>query len=186
MSPVRNAAAAVALLAGLGATIGVPAALGSGLPDDGPVPLTDGRLDVGSGVTLTPPPGARLRLDDSRPGGDEVVLTTGGTTITVRTVLVPHRPRDFVAHTRHKFQRDDGLLAGPVEPWRLAGGVLGERGDLRVVDRFADGRPGCYGIAVAEGVGVVAVVSPVDGCRAVPDATRAALDTLTFEPQEQP
>lgn len=184
MGPGQNAVAALALLAGLGATVAVPAVLSVVLPGESPVPST-ARLDVGYGVSLVPPPGARLRLDDSRPGAGNVAFRVGTATVTVYAVPVPERPAAFVAHTRHRFSRDEGLRSGPAVPVRLAGGVLAERRDL-AADPESFGEPGCYAVAVAEQVGVVAVVSPVAGCAAVPADLWAAVTSITVDPQEQP
>lgn len=179
-----NALAAVGLLVGLGAVIGVPAAISAALPDEEPLPPGE-RLDVGSGVTLIPPPDARQLIDDSRPGGDEVSLVLDGITVTIKSVEVPERTADFIAHTRRKFSRDDSLTPGPAAPWRLASGVLGERGDLRD-EHDLDIDPGCYGIAVAEQLAAVVTISPVAGCAAVPATIWTAADSLTFDPQDAP
>ena len=76
----RNAAAAAAVLLGLGALVAVPAAIQAALPDERPLPAGE-RLDVGYGVSVRPPAGARLRLNDSRPGAGEVVLLAGGLSV---------------------------------------------------------------------------------------------------------
>jgi hypothetical protein len=179
----RNAVAAVAVLLGLGALVAVPAAIQAGLPDEGPLPAVE-RLDVGFGVTLRPPADARLELAGSRPGAGEVVLLTRGLRLKLTAVEVPERPADFVSHTRHKFSRDDGLRAGPPQPARTGAGVDGERGDLRPDGALA-GRPGCYGVFVAESVGAVAVISPVAGCAEVPTEVWASVASIEFEPAQR-
>ncbi|GGQ84698.1 hypothetical protein [Couchioplanes azureus] len=184
MGPGRNAIAAVGLLVALGAMVAVPAVPAALLPDEGPA-LPAGRLEVGYGVALTVPHGARLDLGDSRPGGGSVTFRAGSATVTVSAVPVPERPEEFVAHTRRKFARDEGLKPGPAQPLRLDGGVTGERGDLIASDETAIGEPGCYGAAVSEGVGAVAVISPVAGCAAVPGEIWRALASMTFEPEKQ-
>jgi hypothetical protein len=176
----RNAAAAVAVLLGLGALVAVPAALQAALPDEGPLPSGD-RLEVGYGVAVRPPGGARLRRDDSRPGAGEVVLLVRGLSVRLTARYVPERQAAFVAHARRKFSRDHGWRPGPPERTRTAGGVVGERGDL-TPDGGPAGEPGCYGIFTAEEAGVVVVISPVAGCGAVPADVWASVGSLEFEP----
>ncbi|OJF11675.1 hypothetical protein [Couchioplanes caeruleus] len=179
MGPGRNAVVTLGLLAGLGATVAVPAGLGALLPDDGPAPA--GRLEVGHGVALTVPPGARWDRGESRPGTGAVTLRLGSTDVAVSSVPVPERRADFLAHTRHKFARDDGWTPGPPAPLRFGGGVVGERGDLVAGKDTTAGEPGCYGAAVAEGAGAVVVISPVSGCAAVPAEIWTLVESMTFE-----
>lgn len=182
MGAGRNALAAIGVLAGLAALVAGPAAIDVGLPDVGPLPA-GGTLDVGYGVSLRPPPGARQDLGASRPGAGEVVLLVAGVRVRVTAVEVPERPDDFVAHARHKFARDEGLRPGPAQPARTTAGVSGEQGDLRGTD---GGRSACYAIFTADALGAVAMVSPVDGCAAVPEQVRAAITSLTFDRPEWP
>ncbi|MEV6602015.1 hypothetical protein AB0M36_34965 [Actinoplanes sp. NPDC051346] len=184
MGPGRNALAAVGLLVGLGAMVAVPAVPAVLLPDEGPA-LPAGRLEVGYGVALTVPHGARLHLGDSRPGGGGVTFRTGSTTVTVSAIPVPERPEDFIAHTRRKFVRDEGQTPGPAQPWHLGSGVTGERADLFAGDGATAGEPGCYGAAVSEGIGAVVVFSPVAGCTAVPAEIWTAVASMTFEAEKQ-
>jgi hypothetical protein len=189
VNPLRNASAAVALVVGLCAVVGVPAAIAAALPDDEPMPPGE-RLDVGLGVSMLPPPDARLDLDEARPGSGLVAFRSGPVTVTVTAVYVRDRPGEFVAHTRHKFSRDEDLTPGPAAPWRLAaGGVVGERGDLRAADGSftvdeLGNRPGCYALAVVEQLAAVVTMTPVAGCAAVPPEIWTAAGSLTFEPEE--
>lgn len=183
MRPGRNAVAAVAVLLGLGALVAVPAVIQAALPDVGPLPAGD-RLDVGFGVSVAPPPGARLELATSRPGAGEVVLLVDGLSVRLTAVAVPRRPAGFVAHTRRKFSRDDGLAAGAPARARTSAGVVGERGDLRPEDGRS-GDPGCYAVFVAEEVGAVAKISPVAGCAAVPAGVWASVESMRFEPVDE-
>lgn len=178
----RNAVAAIGVVVGLAALVGVPAAVDAVLPEEGPLPPGD-RLDVGYGVSLRPPPGARLELGTSRPGMGEVALRSGGMTLRVTAVEVRERPADFVAHARRKFSRDEGLNPGQPEEVSTAAGVPGQRGDLRAA--APTGEAGCYGIFTADEAGAVAVISAVDGCAAVPADLWAAVASLTFEPAEE-
>jgi hypothetical protein len=180
----RNAWGAVGVLAGLGALVAVPAAVDAALPDEGPVPPGE-RLDVGFGVSIRPPAGARLDLDTSRPGTGDVVLLVRDLRLSVRAVEVRTRPADFVAHSRDKFSRDEGLRAGEPAAVRTASGVAGQRADLSVEDGALGGQSGCAGIFTAEKAGAVVVVSPVDGCAAVPPDVWAVVESVTFEPVEQ-
>ncbi|MFI5497045.1 hypothetical protein [Actinoplanes sp. NPDC051859] len=171
MGPGRNALAAVGLLVGLGLTValpGIPAAL---LPEEGPA-LPGGRIDIGDGVALTLPAGARLDLGDARPGSGDVTFRTGAVTVKVATSAVPDRPAEFIAHARHKLDRDEDLRPGPAEPWPTTAGVQGERGDLAPA--------GCYFAAVAEGAGVV-VTMPDTGCGSAPPEVWSAISSITFE-----
>lgn len=185
VGPGRNALAALALIAVLGATVGLPAAVAAMLPTEAPVPSSR-PLDVGYGVALTPPPGALLDVDSSRPGTGDVTLLVGSVTVNVRAVSVPERPEEFVAHTRRKFERDQGLTPGPAEPLRLANGVLGERGDLRPHDEAGADEPGCYGVVASGQLAAVVEISPVAGCAAASAAIWTAVQTLTFDPEDQP
>src|SRR5919107_1756126 len=101
----QNAAAAAAVLLGLGALVAAPAAIQAALPDERPLPGGE-RLDVGYGVSVRPPDGARLRLHDSRPGAGEVVLLAGGLSVRLTAAYVPERRSEYVAHARRKFSRD--------------------------------------------------------------------------------
>lgn len=174
----RNAMGAIGLVLGLGALVGVPAAVDAVLPDVRSV--ADRPLTVVAGVTLVPPGGATHDPAASRPGSGEVVLRAGGLTMRLNAVGVRDRPADFVAHARRKLLRDDGLRPGSPTPVRTDAGVLGERADLSVVEQGA-GRPGCFAAFVAESVGVTVVVSPVTGCAAVPDAVWGAVRSLRVE-----
>jgi hypothetical protein len=175
----RNALAALAVLFGLGALVVAPVVIQAVLPDEGPLPAGD-RLDVGYGVTLRPPPGARLELSGSRPGTGDVVLLAGGLRLKVTAVEVRERPADFVAHAKRKFARDEAVRPGPPEAVRTAAGVRGERGDLRPTDDPLAGEPGCYGVFSAEQVGVVASISPVAGCAEAPAEVWAAVASIEF------
>jgi hypothetical protein len=183
LSGWRNALAAIGVFAGLGALVLVPAVVDAALPDEGPLPAGD-RLDVGYGVTLRPPPGARLDLNVSRPGTGDVELLVGDLRLRVTAVELRGHPADFIAHARRKFARDEGLRAGPPTSVRTGSGVSGQRADLSVEDS-GDGDPGCAGIFTGADAGAVAVVSPVDGCAAVPAQVWAAVESMTFAPVEQ-
>lgn len=178
----RNAMAAGAVLAVLGALVAVPAVIDAVLPDEGPVPPGD-RLDVGYGVSLRPPAGARLDLGSSRPGNGDVVLLSDGVRLALTAVEVRERPADYTAHTRHKLNRDEGRSVGPAVPVQTGAGVRGQRADLGAGEWGGD--PGCAAIFAAEDAGVLAVISPVSGCAAVPADLWAAVVSLTFEPLEQ-
>jgi hypothetical protein len=178
-SGLRNAAAAVAVLAGLVALVVVPAVVGRWLPEEGPLP-PGRRLDIGYGASLRPPPGARLALGPSRPGMGEVELRAGG--LTVRFTAVAAREVDvaaFTAHARRKLSRDQGFRPGAPEQTSTETGVRGERGPLAPT---GDDRAGCYAIFVAEDAGVVAVITPVADCGAVPPEMWSVVRSLTFEP----
>lgn len=203
----RNAMAAVGVLIGLGALVAVPAVVDAALPDDGSLPAGD-RLEVGYGVALRPPPGARLDLGVSRPGTGEVALLVGGHRLAVTAVEVRERPADFVSHTLEKFGREALRPGPPTEAWTTAG-VRGQRADLRVEDDFPGVRPGCAAIftgpveiadsaagsdpaggwtaLAAEGTvaGAVLVISPVSGCVAVPAELWASVTSVTFEPVDR-
>jgi hypothetical protein len=181
----RNAVAALAVLVGLGAWVAAPGVVQALLPDEGPLPAGD-RLDIGYGVSLRPPAGARLDLGASRPGTGEVVLLAGRLRMAVTAVEVPERPAAFVAHARRKFSRDEGQRPGRPEPVRTDAGVTGERGDLRPDGGALAGEPGCYGVFAAEEAGVVVSITPVAGCAAVPEPVWAAVTSIDFEPVEEP
>ena len=177
---LRNAAAAVGVLGALAALVIVPAVVGLSLPDEGPLPAGR-RLDVGYGVTLRPPPGARLGLAESRPGAGGVELRAGR--FTARFTAVEARDVDragFVAHARRKLARDEGFRPGSPEPVSTEAGVPGERGTLE--PDHDDDRSGCYAIFVERDAGVVAIITPVADCDAVPPEVWSAVRSLTFEP----
>lgn len=175
----RNAMAATGLLVGLVAMVAVPAAAGLVLPDQRPVPRT-GTLDVGYGVRLRPPAGATHDAAVSRPGTGEVVLLSAGLTLRFSAVVVHERPADYLAHTRHKLARDDGLRVGPAAPVRTAAGVSGQRSDVRPADPTLGGDPGCHTVFAGRSAGVSVLVTPVSGCTDVPAAVQEAVAGLTF------
>lgn len=177
MSGWRNAFAALAVLGGLASLVAVPAAVGSVLPDEGPLPAGE-FLDIGYGVSLRPPPGARLALEPSRPGAGDVELRVGALVLRLRAVEVRGSRDAFTDHARHKFSRDDDLTPGPPERVSTAAGVSGQRGSLRAAN---GGRGGCYAIFVAEQAGLVAVVTPVADCTGVPAELWSAVTSLRFE-----
>ena len=177
---LRNAAAAVGVLGALAALVVVPALVGLSLPDEGPLPPGP-RLDVGYGVTLRPPPGARLGLAESRPGAGGVELRAGSFTARFTAVEAGDvDPAAFAAHARRKLDRDEGFRPGPPEPVSTEAGVTGERGPLAST-RDGD-LSGCYAIFVERDAGVVAVITPVADCDAVPPDLWSAVHSLTFEP----
>lgn len=174
----RNALAAIGVVAFLAALIVVPAGVDAVLPEDGPLP--SGELDVGHGVSLRPPPGARLDLAASRPGTGEVLLLARRLRVAVTAVQVRERPADYVAHARRKLRRDGGFRVGEPVSVRTATGVPGERSDLLVGRGGHRGRPGCAGIFTGEKAGAVVVISPVEGCAAVPADVWKSVTSLTF------
>jgi hypothetical protein len=182
ISAGRNAVAAVAVLVGLGALVAVPAAVDAALPETAPVP--PGRLEIGYGVSIDPPVGARLDAGSSRPGTGEIVLLVDDHTVRVTAVEVRARPAAFVAHARRKFARDEGMQPGPARRAHTPAGISGQWADLAAGDEPSSGEPGCSGIFTAESTGVVVVVSPVDGCEDIPWRISAAVTHMTFEPDE--
>lgn len=180
MSGWRNGLAALAVLGGLAALVAVPAAVDSTLPDEGPLPRGE-FLEIGYGVSLRPPSGARLVLGPSRPGAGEIELRSGGLTLRLTAVEVRGSADAFRGHARHKFTRDDELTPGPPQQVRTAAGVTGERGTLTPA---AGGRRGCYAMFVAESAGLTAVVRPVADCESVPPDLWSAVASVRFEPAE--
>ena len=120
----RDAGVGLGVLAGLGALAAVPAVVSAALPAQGP-PLNR-PVEVGYGVRVDPPPGARLDVTDSRPGTGEVVLVTGeGLRIRLSAVAYQGDPEPFTAHARHRLARDELLRpAGRPEPLRALVGEL--------------------------------------------------------------
>ncbi|WBB82063.1 hypothetical protein O7606_12260 [Micromonospora sp. WMMD882] len=171
----RDLGVALGVLTGLGALTVVPAIVSAGLPTEGP-PLTR-PVDVGHGVRIDPPPGARLDVTDSRPGAGEVVLRTAdGLRIRLTAVAYQGDPEPFTAHARHRLARDELLRpAGRPEPLRAAG-LRGEWGPL------TGEQPACYAVLTGPEVAVTALVTPVDGCAELPAPVRAALTGLRSDP----
>lgn len=174
----RNAVAALGVLGGLAVLIAAPAVISSRLPDEQVVPAGR-RLAVGDGVTVLPPPGARLGVGPSRPGSGDIELHVAAAVMTLHTAEVRGSRRGYTAHARHKLSRDDGLLLGAAGAATTSDGVPGEQGALR--GGGADGR-GCYAIFSARTAGVVIVVTgvPTAGCEQLPEPIRRALVSVQF------
>lgn len=170
----RDVGIGLGVLAGLGALAVVPAVVSTALPSQGP-PLTR-PVDVGYGVRVDPPPGARLDVADSRPGSGEVVLRTGdGLRIRLTAVAYQGDPAPFTAHARHRLARDELLRpAGRPEPLRAAG-LRGEWGPVR------GSAPACYAVLTGPEVAVTALVTPARDCAALPAPVRAALTGLRLD-----
>ncbi|MFK3980101.1 hypothetical protein ACI2K4_06920 [Micromonospora sp. NPDC050397] len=176
----KNAGAALLLLAGLGALVGVPALVALPLPQEGP-PLPADRLDIGFGATIVPPTGARLDLGDSRPGSGAVTFQADTVRLRVTAQQVTGPVEPYVAHARHKLDRNDGLLpAGAPERVRTTSGLSGERGSLRGV--ADDVRPGCYAVFTGHLVGVVVLATPAESCAELPEPVWAAVTSIAVEP----
>ncbi|MEV4755392.1 hypothetical protein AB0J86_09795 [Micromonospora sp. NPDC049559] len=179
----KNALHGLLIFGGLGALVAVPGLVSAALPAEGP-PLT-GRLDIGYGATILPPPGARLDLADARPGtGDVVVLADGARiTLTARSFRGPADP--YLAHARHKLERDDMMrpVAAP-EPIRTESGLTGERASVAATDGSAD--RGCYTALTAGSVGVVVLVTSVPDCAGLPPAVRAAVESIKVTEEAAP
>lgn len=171
----RDAGVGLGVLVGLGALVAVPAVVSVALPSQGP-PVTR-PVDVGYGVRVDPPPGARLDVTESRPGTGEVVLRTGeGLRIRLSAVAYQGDPEPFTAHARHRLARDELLRpAGRPEPLR-ASGLRGEWGPL------TGEQPACYAVLTGPEVAVTALVTPVPDCAALPAPVRAALTGLRLDP----
>lgn len=172
----RNALGALAVLGGLVLLVVAPAVAATRLPDEQAPP--PGRLDVGYGVTLRTPGGARLDVGPSRPGSGEVRLRVAGAVVSLEAVEVRGSRSRYVAHARHKLARDGQLLPGPAGPATTAAGVRGEQGPLLGGERR---RSGCYAIFSARSAGVVITVTRVPDCERMPESVRDAVASVTFD-----
>lgn len=172
----RNAFGALAVLGGLVLLVVVPAVVATRFPDEQAPP--PGRLDVGYGVTLRPPEGARLDVGPSRPGSGEIRLRVGGVVVWLQAAEVRGSRSRYAAHARHKLARDGQLLPGPAGPATTAAGVRGEQGALLGGQRRSSG---CYAIFSARSAGVVIAVTRVPDCERMPEPVRDAVASVTFD-----
>jgi hypothetical protein len=166
------------VLALAGLTFGLPA-LNAALPADRPVP-SDRPYAVGGGVTVVPPPGARIDLTETRPTDD------AGTALfrlgPVRYLITVRRfDGDLSAAAGSLRQRITGTAGYQVTGTELTvatgSGLAGLQGGYT-----APGRGGRYAVFVADGRTIEVTVSgaDLDLGRTLP-AIDASTQTLRYD-----
>ncbi len=178
----RNAGYGLLVIGGLIAMVVFPGLVSAALPAVGP-PLRTARLDIGYGVTIEPPPGARLDLAGSRPGAGDVLMLAEGMRLKLTAQQFRGPVGRYLAHVRRKLRRDESLRpVGPREVIRTSGGVVGERGSLIPETGSGAGEAGCYAVLTADGVGLLVLVTPVPSCAELPAPVRDAIDSVSINP----
>jgi hypothetical protein len=163
---IRNLGWSAGILVLVGSlAVGLPA-VNAALPAARPVPA-DRPYPLGSGVTVVPPPGARLDVTTSVPGRTLFVL--GG----VRYLLVVEpfdgTLEDATAQVRQKITANRGYqVTAPETPTATGHGVTGRQGGYT-----SPGRDGRYAVFLARGLAVQATIAGADL------ELRPALSTLT-------
>ena len=163
---LRNLGWSAGILVVIGSlAIGLPA-VNAALPVARPVPV-DQPFPLGNGVTVVPPPGARLDVTTSVPG--RTLLVLGG----VRYLLVVE-PFDgtldeATGQLRQKITANRGYqVTGPEATTATRQGVVGRLGGYT-----SPGRDGRYAVFLARGLAVQVTIAGADL------ELRPALPTLT-------
>ena len=153
---VRNLAWSLGILVVLGSlAVGLPA-VNAALPAERPVPV-DRPYPLGSGVTVLPPPTARLDVTTSLPG--KTLFLLGG----VRYMLVVVAPcdgtlGDVAAQLPKKITANRGYqVTGPETPTVTDRGVPGRQGGYT-----SPGRDGRYAVFLAGRVAVEVTIAGAD------------------------
>jgi hypothetical protein len=180
---LKNLLGALSLVLALAAlALGLPA-LNQALPADRPVP-TDRPYAVGGGVTVVPPPGARIDVTETRPDDDAgTVLFRLGP---VRYLITVRRfDGDLTAAADGLRQRLTGTAGYQVTGTELTiatgSGLAGLQGGYT-----GPGRGGRYAVFVADGRTIEVTVSGADldlgrTLPAIDESTR----TLRYDPPDQ-
>src|SRR5947207_8286645 len=123
---VRNLAWSLGILVVLGSlAVGLPA-VNAALPADRPVPV-ERAYPIGSGVTVLPPPAARLDVTTSLPG--RTLFLLGGVRYLLVVAPFDGTLDDAVAQLRNKIMANRGYqVTGPEAAVVTAGGVPGKQG----------------------------------------------------------
>ena len=151
----RNLAWSLGILAVLGSlAVGLPA-VNAALPADRPVPV--GRpYPLGSGVTVVPPPTARLDVTASVPGRTRFLL--GGVRYLLVVAPFDGTLEDAAAQLRQKITANRGYqVTGPETSTTTGHGVPGRQGGYT-----SPGRDGRYAVFLAHGVAVEITIAGAD------------------------
>lgn len=170
-----NAVVTVSVLGGLLALIVVPALVGIALPDEESI-APQRRIEIGSGVSLLPPAGARM-VTSSQPGLGEVVLRAEGLTLQLTAVEARGAATRYFRHARRKLARYGTYRPEPPTAVRTTSGVPGEEGRLAP---SVEKRPGCYALFADGKAALTVVISPVEECSELPAPIRQAILSVTF------
>jgi hypothetical protein len=171
---VRNLSWSLGILAFLVALgYGLPA-VNAALPADRPVPAGH-PYDLGSRVSVVPPPGALLDVTRTRPGSTMFVLGR------VRYLLVVAAADgtldDTAGQLRHKITANPGYrVTGPETPVHTGQGVVGRLGGYT-----APGRDGRYAVFLSAGTAVQVTIAGADPeLRRTLPALTASVTSLAF------
>jgi hypothetical protein len=167
------------------AVVGVVAAVAFGLPfldrrvpDTRPV-AAGVPYPVGGGVSVAPPPGARIDVTRTRPGPDRGTALFIVRGVRAVVVVTPYRGdlQSASDRLRHKIVRvADAQLSGADGPIRTGSNVVGRHGHYR-----GQGRAGTYAVFVANGRSAEVTVSGSEGDLAqLGEEFHAIVSSLTF------
>ncbi|MFI5495312.1 hypothetical protein [Actinoplanes sp. NPDC051859] len=176
-----NLLGAVALVAALsGLAFGLPA-LNHALPADRAVP-TDRPYAIGGGVTVVPPPGARIDVTETRPANDSgtVLFRLGPVRYLVSVQPYHGTLPTAVARLRQRITGTSGYqVTGTELTVATASGLTGLQGGYS-----GPGRGGRYAVFVTAGRAIEVTVSgdDLDLGRTLP-VIDASTGTLTFVPE---
>ena len=152
---VRNLGWSTGILAVIGAlAFGLPA-VNAALPAARPVP--DGRpYPLGNGVTVVPPPGARLDVTTSMPG--RTLFTLGGVRYLIVVAPFQGSLAEVAAQVRNKITANRGYqVTGTEAATRTGQGVPGRQGGYT-----SPGRNGRYAVFLHGGVAVEVTIAGAD------------------------
>jgi len=152
---VRNLGWSTGILAVIGAlAFGLPA-VHAALPAARPVP--DGRpYPLGNGVTVVPPPGARLDVTTSVPG--RTLLVLGGVRYLLVVEAFDGTLDEATGQLRQKITANRGYqVTGPETGTATHQGVPGRQGGYT-----SPGRDGRYAVYLAAGTGVQITLAGAD------------------------
>ncbi|BCJ53091.1 hypothetical protein Asp14428_45660 [Actinoplanes sp. NBRC 14428] len=177
-----NLLGAISLVAALGAiAFGLPA-LNQMLPSDRPVP-TDRPYEIGGGVSVVPPAGARIDVTETRPAASSgtVLFRLGPVRYLVSVQPFDGTLQTAVARLRQRITGTAGYqVTGTELTVATAGGLDGIQGGYS-----GPGRGGRYAVFVADGHTIEVTVSgaDLDLGRTLP-AIDASTRTLRYAPEQ--
>jgi hypothetical protein len=174
---LRNLAGSIGVLCTVaGLAFGLPA-LDRALPAQRPA--GDGPYPVGGGVTVTPPPGARLDVTLTRPGDHRgtAVFLVGAVRYVVVVTPFDGSLTDATSRLRRKITGVRGHeITGKEAPLSTASGLAGLQGTYA-----APGRAGRYLVFRAGDVAIeVTAAGSAPALRAALDAVEASIRTIAY------